>query len=141
LRPHLAKREVMTLAKPFTLLAVVSVLGLTAACSHDDYPAQTTTSSAPVSRSSISRIVTATCAKAQQCNDVGVDRKYATDEVCSEKNFADRQNDLTNANCPTGIDEARVERCVADIRAASCGNLIDRFQTSSACSKSTLCHQ
>ena len=130
----------MNPVKPLSLAAVVSVLGLTAACSHDDYPARTTTSSAPVSRGAISRIVDATCQKAQRCSDVGVDRKYATDEVCSEKNFADRSNDLTNANCPTGIDETRVDRCVAEIRAASCGNIIDRFQTSSACSKSTLCH-
>ncbi|MGO8992004.1 MAG: DUF6184 family natural product biosynthesis lipoprotein [Polyangiaceae bacterium] len=131
-----------------TTLAVLLVLvpALSAACDHDSNPpasAPLTTSGVvaaqPVSDHDVEVISKERCDREDRCSNIGVNRKYATREVCVEQTRADNLNALTNAACPYGIDPARLQMCLSSIRDEHCNNPFDTLSRYTACTKTTLC--
>jgi hypothetical protein len=129
------------------LLVLTPVLGaLGAACDHaGDQPTSTpmTTSGVlaarPVSPQDVEVITKERCDREERCSNVGVDRKYSTREVCVEQIRSDNMNSLTNANCPYGIDSAKLQTCLADIRGEACNAPFDTIGRLAACRQGALC--
>jgi hypothetical protein len=142
---HGARAEVTNMK---TTLAVLLVLvpALGAGCDHETNPppsAPMTTSGAlaakPVSDHDIEVIAKERCDREDRCSNIGVDRKYATREVCVGQTRSDNMNALTNAACPYGIDSAKLQACLTSIREEHCNNPFDTLSRYTACTQSALC--
>jgi hypothetical protein len=129
-----------------TIPSIAFAFVLLAACDHQDSSGTTaarTTSgtqlAAPVDAHAIDAIAGARCDREQTCNNVGVDKTYATRDVCIQRLRADDQNDLTNASCPNGISRVALDKCLGDVRGERCDHPLDTLSRLSSCSKSSLC--
>jgi hypothetical protein len=130
-----------------TISTTVAVaLILLAACAHEDNtnmtPTTTTAASqmaAPVDNHAIDQVAAARCDREQTCGNVGVDKTYATRDVCVQKLRADSMNDLTNANCPNGMSRPALDKCLADVRGERCDHPLDTLSRLNSCSRSSLC--
>jgi Family of unknown function (DUF6184) len=87
----------------------------------------------------ISRIVAARCAREATCNNIGMDKRYTSPDVCSQKLRMDMKNDLGAKDCPNGIDHKGLEKCLAEIKAESCNNPMEMIERLAACRTSDLC--
>lgn len=129
------------------LLGVVVVLGLLAGCDRDRERAGTSTTTTVTGANvaslntdtAVGRLVDARCAREMSCNSVGPDKKYASRDVCTQKMKGDMQMDLNASECPNGIGQEDLDRCVTAIRNESCNNPIEKIERLSACRTSELC--
>ena len=87
----------------------------------------------------IDRIVAARCARESTCNNVGVDKRYASSQACSQKLKADMKDDLNVNECPRGIDQKELNECLESIQKEDCNNPIDAISRLAACRTSDLC--
>jgi hypothetical protein len=132
----------MTTRLGFATLSAALVLG----CAHDnDRPASMpmTTSGAlaaqPVSMPDVEAIAKERCDREARCANIGVERKYATREVCMEQVRSDNMNALTNASCPYGIDADKLRACLTEVRGERCGHPFDTLGRFNACQRQALC--
>ena len=127
-------------AIPFSAMALVAV-----ACSHNESepsPPMTTAgqiAAQPVSMSDVNSITNERCSLADRCANIGPGRSYATREVCEKQAQADEMNELTNQNCPYGVDQGKLHDCLQDLRTQHCGNPIDKLSSVHTCSHGNLC--
>jgi hypothetical protein len=133
-----------------TMSTVAVSTFLLVACAHDNDVGQPATTgatfssnasspAAPVSMHAAEEIAATRCDREQTCNNVGVDRKYATRDVCVGKLRAENENDFTNASCPNGISRARLDKCLADIRGERCDHPLDTLERIDSCSRGSIC--
>jgi hypothetical protein len=132
-----------------TTLALFLVLApvLSVACDHDSTPppaAPTMTTSGtlaakPVSPHDVEVITKERCDREERCENIGVGRKYATRDVCTEQVRSDNMNTLTNAACPYGIDASKLQSCLTTIREERCNNPFDTLSRYGSCTQSALC--
>lgn len=87
----------------------------------------------------IERIVGARCARETACNNVGADKHFVSPEVCARELHSRIGDDLKPAECPRGLDEAALDKCMDAIRTESCSNPTDAIQRLAACRTSDLC--
>jgi hypothetical protein len=92
-------------------------------------------------QSAIDRIASARCAREAACNNVGADKKYASNDVCSREIRGDMRDDLKASECPYGIDQKELNECLEEIRNESCNNPIDTISRLAACRTSDLCQK
>jgi hypothetical protein len=84
----------------------------------------------------VDRLTHARCEHEQTCNNIGNGRRYATVTVCMDQMRGASANQLTAYNCPRGIDENRLDMCLASLRTGQCGGFL---QSSPGCNDSDLC--
>jgi hypothetical protein len=134
----------MTMKTTLAALLVLTPI-LSAACDHDRPPPATPMTSSgvlaaePVSVHDVEVITKERCDREERCTNIGVDRKYATRDVCIQDIRSDNMNTLTNAACPYGIDSKQLQACLANIREERCNNPFDKLSRYSACKQSALC--
>ena len=87
----------------------------------------------------VNELATARCDREQSCNNVGHGQKYASRDVCMDQMRGSLANDLNAANCPSGIDQPAVDKCMAAIRAEDCGHPLDTLARLEKCRTSALC--
>ena len=85
------------------------------------------------------RIATARCKHASACNEIGGNRSYASMDACMSKNRGDAQDNLRAANCPHGVDSARLDSCLSSIGSEACSGIGSGFNRSMACRTSEVC--
>lgn len=103
-------------------------------------PGTTTVTGAAVSNdSAVARITAARCAREASCNNVGTDKRFTTQETCTQKIQGDLKNDLNAQECPRGIDQKELNECLAEIKSEDCNNPIDKIERLAACRTSDLC--
>jgi hypothetical protein len=87
----------------------------------------------------LGHIVEARCHREQVCNRIGLDRLYATSDLCVERIKADLQNHLSPQECPNGVDRLAFEGCLTAIANENCENPIDLVRRDVRCSVGKLC--
>ncbi len=87
----------------------------------------------------VSRVSAARCDREQTCNNVGAGQKYATRDVCMDQMRGSLANDLNAYECPRGIDEYQLERCMTAIRSEECGHPLDTISRMAKCRTGALC--
>ncbi|MBX3234268.1 MAG: hypothetical protein KIT84_04225 [Labilithrix sp.] len=127
---------------PFALLALAS-------CNRDrtdrsnplvNEPGTTTVTGALLANTTaVSRIADGRCTRELACNNVGVEKRYATHDACVQQMRQDMVEDLGVAQCPAGIDAKELDECLSEIRAESCNNPLDKLERLAACRSSDLC--
>jgi hypothetical protein len=104
------------------LLSAGVVLALCACAHESDRPApQTTTTAAAVWRDdAVQQIATARCERAAECNNL-VNGPYGNRRECIAAYRQDPNLGMANATmCTEGIDKAKLDKCVAVLRAQTC---------------------
>lgn len=103
-------------------------------------PGTTTVTGASLSKdSALSRIIAARCDREATCNNVGADKRYASQDVCAQKLRADLGEALNANECARGIDQKELDECLAEIKTENCNNPIDKLERLAACRTSDLC--
>lgn len=90
-------------------------------------------------QSAIDRIVAARCAREATCNNIGMDKSFATREACSQKLRGDMREDLGAKECPHGVDQKELNECLESIQTEDCYSPIDMIGRLAACRTSDLC--
>jgi len=128
------------------VFASIILASAAVACSHESSSPGSTTitgsrESAPVSKSVVDSIADARCDREAQCNNVGADRTYASRTACVTKLRGDGMNDLSEANCPNGVDSKQLDKCLADISGERCDSPLDTLSRVAACRTGALCNK
>lgn len=90
-------------------------------------------------QSALDRIVTARCAREATCDNIGADKKYASTQECADKIKADMRDDLNAKECPSGIEQGALDKCLEAVRTEHCGNPIDVISRLATCRTGELC--
>jgi hypothetical protein len=123
-------------------LAVSAALG---ACSHNDRPAayahthHTASASGHRATSAVNDIVNARCDLEQRCSNIASGKKYDSRDMCESKLQGSTADDLNMKDCPHGVDQGKLSKCLSDIKAESCGNPFDSLSRWNACRTGQIC--
>jgi hypothetical protein len=111
------------------------------ACSKSPPPqVPGSTSMQPVdTETAVRRIAAARCKHATACNEIGGKKTFPSMQACMGKNRSDAEDDLRTANCPRGVNAARLQSCVSAVEAESCSGLGSGFNRGLACKTTELC--
>jgi hypothetical protein len=125
-------------------LGLAALAVVAAACGHEYSEADTTTTTAatqnaPASQRAIDAITAARCQREARCDNIGANRHYVNRTGCMTQLRGEEMNQLTTSACPNGIDNAQLDRCLADIRGEHCENALDTIERISTCSTGALC--
>lgn len=125
-------------------LAVVGSLsvGAIVGCGKQAEPGMTTTTGVPApiaNQSAIQQISTARCNREQACSNIGPGRSYENADICKQKLEYDTRATLRQQDCPNGVGQGELSRCLDDIRNETCGNALDTIARLASCSRSNLC--
>jgi len=90
-------------------------------------------------RSAARNIADARCDREVKCNNVGADKKYASDAACEDQIRADWANDLNAYDCPGGVVDKELEECLNAIRNEDCNSPFDTLGRVSECMASQIC--
>jgi hypothetical protein len=128
--------------RPFALAVPLACALSGAACSENPPPQQPSgvANVQPVGRDSAAwRLAGARCKHASACNEIGGSRTYASMDACMGKSRGEAQDNLRAANCPRGVDSARLESCLSSVAAEACSGIGSGFNRSMTCRTSQLC--
>jgi len=87
----------------------------------------------------IDRLTNARCDHAQSCDEVGEGKKYASRDLCVEGNRASTANDLNAVECPRGIEQGAVDRCIDAMKKQPCGVSLANISAVYECRTQALC--
>jgi hypothetical protein len=123
----------------------VAGAAMAVACGHEySETSYTTTTGAiasrPVHQEAIDAIAATRCSREARCDNVGAGRHYGSRQGCMTQLRGESISDLTTAACPH-LDNAQLDKCLADIRGERCENVLDTIARLSSCSRSSLCSQ
>ncbi len=127
---------------PLALAIPIACAVNVVACSQNPPPQQPSgvASTQPLDTDTAAwRLAAAECKHASACNDIGGNRSYATTDACMAKNRGDAQNNLRAANCPRGVDSARLESCLSSVASEACSGIGSGFNRFMACRTSEVC--
>lgn len=106
----------------------------------ETHPTTTTTAAANgADKSVVAQLSTARCDQEQTCNNIGDGQKYASRDVCMDKMKGDLGNDYNASDCPGGIDQSAVDRCMAAIKSEECSHPLDTMARQDKCRSGALC--
>ena len=88
---------------------------------------------------SIEKLAAAKCEREQRCDNVGQGKKFGTRQACIDENRSSNRSDLRSNECPGGIDQRQLDKCLAEIKAEHCGNALDKISRLTACRDAALC--
>jgi hypothetical protein len=91
-------------------------------------------------QSAIRTMAQVRCEREERCNNIGVDGKYANREACVSKLQAEKYDDLNLSECPGGLDQKELDKCLAEIRNEDCDSPLDTLGRLTACRSSDLCN-
>ncbi len=87
----------------------------------------------------IERIVQARCAREMACKNVGVDKRFTSNDVCNKEIRNDMRDDLNAKDCPYGVDSKELNECLESIQKESCGNPLESIARLAACRTGDMC--
>ena len=107
--------------------------------SHDEAHTGPLTGAGGETRSAARNIAGARCQREARCNNIGADKKFATDEVCEDQIKSEWANDLNAYDCPRGVVDGELEECLNAIRNEDCNSPFDTLSRVSACTAGQIC--
>ncbi len=96
-------------------------------------------SAAPVNPASVETLARTRCDREQRCDNVGNGKRYENADACLDDFRGKGNNELTTAACPQGIDAAKLQTCLDEIRTERCDNPLDTVGRITACRTAALC--
>jgi hypothetical protein len=90
-------------------------------------------------RSATRDIAHARCERELRCNNIGTDRKFASQSACEDQIRSDWAADLNTLECPNGVVEQQLEECLAAIRAEECNSPFDTLSRMTECQSPQIC--
>lgn len=81
----------------------------------------------------------ALCDHAEQCNEIGPGRNYATRAACDAQSGVRASNELNATSCPRGVDQSAVRQCIAAIGNEPCSTWLESLSRTPACRTDALC--
>jgi hypothetical protein len=103
--------------------------------------AVTTGASASAAETAAQTLAVARCDREEKCNNVGDGKEFTSLNACVDELRDKSKNDLRTAACRGGVDDAQLDKCVAEIRGERCGNALDTITRLTSCRSSALCVQ
>lgn len=91
------------------------------------------------SEGAVERIVEARCVREASCGLMG--SKWASHEACVEVASREYADDLTDEDCPNGVDGNALSQCEEATRTADCNMALDVVGRVPACRDAKLCGQ
>jgi hypothetical protein len=104
-------------------------------------PSRVTTTAARVTpgEAAIADISSALCNREQNCNNVGMGRRYPAYAECLRV-FGHRSRETLRLDeCRRGFSDTNVSTCLSDIRKESCASRLDTVDLVPACRRANLC--
>jgi hypothetical protein len=125
------------------LLCIAAVAAALACGKGGREPASATTTGASASdgESAAQSLATARCDREETCKNVGSGRTYASRNACMDELRDKTRSELNASDCPGGVDNGQLEKCLSEIRGEKCGNVLDTITRLAACRTSALCVQ
>jgi hypothetical protein len=121
----------------------LATTGLLVACGganqESAVPGTGVTSAQKADSAVVGKLAAARCDREQGCNNIGARQKYLSREVCMEQMRGSLANDLNAYECPRGIDEGRLDRCLTAIRSEECSHPLDTLTRMDKCRTGSLC--
>lgn len=102
-------------------------------------PSGVTSAQNSADQKTVDRIADARCAHDQKCNNVGQGQKFASLDVCKQQRSSDTSNDLNATNCPRGLDQDAINRCMNAIQNEPCSTSLDTLSRVVDCRTDALC--
>jgi Family of unknown function (DUF6184) len=100
----------------------------------------TTTAAAPLNLDvAAMRLTSARCERESACNNVGTGRKFVDLDACTRELGRDARETLRTEECPRGVNESRLSKCLSDVRGERCGNPLDAIGRLISCRRAELC--
>jgi hypothetical protein len=90
-------------------------------------------------RSAARNIAGARCDREATCNNIGGDKKYASQEACEDQIRSEWANDLNAYDCPHGVVDKQLEECLTAIRTEDCGSAFDTLSRVAECMAGQIC--
>ena len=102
-------------------------------------PSGVTAAQNTIDQKSVDRIAEARCDHEQKCNNIGQGQKYGSREDCKQKLATDTSSDLNATNCPRGLDQDALNRCVNAINNEQCSVSLDTLSRMADCRSGAIC--
>jgi hypothetical protein len=114
---------------------------LLAACSTEHPVSLTSTTSAGLvtNDDAVNLLTARRCEREIDCKNVGDGKHYDDRGGCERELVHELQAELGSNACASGLREAKLDRCLKDIRGASCLAPLDRLDRVASCRTSQLC--
>jgi hypothetical protein len=93
----------------------------------------------PANLTAVESLALARCERETRCENIGDGKKYANRDACMNDVRAKGDNELTTSSCPVGINQAKLQTCLDEIRTERCNNPLDQLGRLSACRTDALC--
>jgi hypothetical protein len=90
---------------------------------------------------SLSLLTSTRCDRERVCGNVGPEQRYADRSECVKRLDERGYEELGYDECLLGIDRARLERCLAQIRSDSCESRLDNAGKFAACRSRAVCFE
>jgi hypothetical protein len=88
----------------------------------------------------VEQLANARCDRETSCDNVGVPKaKYSSRDACMAAMRGDMAPSLNGYDCPGGIDQTGLERCLNAIHDEGCGRPLDTLSRFDRCRSSSLC--
>jgi hypothetical protein len=107
--------------------------------SHDEAHVSSVRGAGGETRSAARNIAGARCDREARCNNVGADKKFASDEVCEDQIKSEWANDLNAYDCPHGVVDGELDECLNAIRNEECNAPFDTLSRVTACTAGQIC--
>lgn len=91
-------------------------------------------------RSATESIARSRCQRELRCNNVGTDRKYASNQECLTKIRDEWRDDLSARECKTGVNQKELDECLAKIRDEDCNSPLDSLARVTECTQGQICN-
>lgn len=85
------------------------------------------------------KIAGARCEREARCNNIGADKKWATNDTCEDSIRAEWAQDLNVYDCPSGVKDNELDECLAAIRDEDCNSPFDTLGRISECTAAQIC--
>ncbi|MDF2696331.1 MAG: hypothetical protein K0S65_4714 [Labilithrix sp.] len=100
----------------------------------------TTTSTRRIMNDDAAMILTRVrCAHESTCADLGTRARFTTQDACAQELFPETRAIVSTEGCPTGVDDAKLTHCVADIRTQQCEQKRRAIDEVASCKRVELC--
>jgi hypothetical protein len=91
--------------------------------------------------SATNEIAKARCVREEKCENIGANKKYSSMDDCKATVRNDWREDLNARECANGVNDAKLEDCLAEIKNEDCNNALDSLSRMSACMKAEICRE
>jgi hypothetical protein len=84
-------------------------------------------------------LTNARCQHESVCGNVGSARRFASHDACRSEVFPDASDRVRPEVCPAGVDEAKLSRCLSDVRSQRCADGSVTTGVLASCRERELC--